>query len=140
MAEVFTHKDADGDRLEMTDYGPEAAVVVAVTGSTRERVGVHVAKDDAPRVALELLRAAGIAPATPTERAWGKAVTGGPAHIADIVAELADYVATAPSAARAKRRDELTCELAPQAGQYRHAVGPLQQAIDRIIDLEEAAK
>lgn len=56
---VYTHTDADGDRLEIEDESAYGRAEVTARNKDDDAVTIYVSKEDAPRVALELLKAAG---------------------------------------------------------------------------------
>lgn len=127
----YTYTDSSNARLEIKMPHP-SGFIIGLEGDTGEYVNIVVRNEDAPRVALETLKAAGI---DMDHESVGLSMAA--RHLRDVVS-LGE--ARKKAGARDKRRDELAQELAEDgAYAYRFAGPDLQAAIDRIIELESRA-
>ncbi|QIG58530.1 hypothetical protein PQE18_gp52 [Arthrobacter phage DrSierra] len=88
---MFTHTDAEGDSLVIRDGGERGALVDLLNGP--DTYGAYVNADEAPEVALALLKTAGIEPSED-----GNPLEAAAYFLAEAVAELAEAMKEADDA------------------------------------------
>ena len=134
---TYKHEDHDGDTLEIHDTPFKKGVLITVRSRSVAR-STYIPNADAPTVAAELLKAAGR-----TDLAgYIEAVVVREAAAAREAAEKAE--AEAAEKKLQERRDALAKEFDTECdaslARYRNCTLTLRRAINRIIELEDAAK
>ena len=128
---TYTYRDIEGDEFTITNSDDGSVYIVEFSD-----VGAYISREDAPRVALEILKAAG-------HGGDGDFILVNSINtaVACLEKHIENTEREAEIAAHNKRRDELANKFAPRdealAPNWYGNVSPgLQNAIDHIISME----